>query len=309
MVLEARPSGTTPIGVHPDGTPATLAIRRHNLIIGRAGSGRPEVLTSALAGAMLTTSATELGFVIATSAATIGLPEPLLKAAHVRSYQTNLVIPAQRTRFLEQLVGAVASRRKQLRHHQVRSVTELLTRDATFAQDPELSDLIIIIDGLFEIPNPSELIVRIMHLLTLENALGIYLWLTDPAPLIPDVMNLFSDCVALQTISAAHSRDVIGIADAARISEAGVGFVKTGVSSPRLFRVLPPTGSDLDGIDTDSGRTSALRWSQALPESISLTETIARWEASGVRGCTRARRGDEKSLLTLLDGNLAGPAR
>ena len=46
-----------------------------------------------------------------------------------------------------------------------------------------------------------------------------YLWLTNPAPLPAQLMNLISNRVALRTFSPAYSREVVGIPDAALITE------------------------------------------------------------------------------------------
>lgn len=278
-LVEVLPAGTTAIGVHADGSPATLQIRAHNLIVGRNRSRRPALLTSALAGAMLTTPATEIGFLIASGAPTTGLPGEILHAAHVHCSQTNVFDRSEQVLLFEQLTGEVDNRRTLLRKHQVASTAELRALGPAIATG-QPRDLIVVIDGPFEIADPG-LAHLIEELLILEDTLGIYLWLSNPVPLHERLMNVILNRVGLQTFSCAHSDTVIGIPDAALISEPGVGFVKPHRGQPRLFRVIPPTTSDLSDIDSDSQPSAASsRWSQ-LPPSVSLAETVARWEAAG----------------------------
>lgn len=303
-VLSATPPGQTPIGVHPDQTPATVTIRGHHLIVARDGYGADQLLCSAIAGAALSRPAAELGFVIATSAATTALPTRLLEAAHIVSYQPDLRDETLLARFVEHLNAEVRTRRDALRRLRARSVEDVRQAEPDLARlHPELADLVVVIDRVGELMDfNNELSRLVAELLTAEGSLGLHLWMINPTPVtslmlhsvpMPSLlMDIITSRVALQTFSPNHSRSTLGIPDAAFIAEPGVGFHKPdNLTAPQRFAVAPLSPEELDALagtmasrvghhmfDDEGNRP---RWADALPESISLNDTIEQWEAAG----------------------------
>ena len=303
-VLSATPPGQTPIGVHLDQTPATVTIRGHHLIVARDGYGADQLLCSAIAGAALSRPAAELGFVIATSAATTALPPRLLEAAHIVSYQPDLRDETLLARFVEHLNAEVRTRRDALRRLRARSVEDVRQAEPDLARShPELADLVIVIDRVGELMDfNNELNRLVAELLTAEASLGLHLWMINPTPVtslmlhsvpVPSLlMDIIVSRIALQTFSPNHSRSTLGIPDAAFIAEPGVGFHKPdNLTAPQRFAVAPLSPEELDDLaDTMASRVghhmfddepTRPRWADALPESISLNDMIERWEAAG----------------------------
>lgn len=303
-VLSATPPGQTPIGVHSDQTPATLTIRGHHLIVARDGYGIDQLLCSAIAGAALSRPAAELGFVIATSAATTALPTRLLEAAHIVSYQPDLRDETLLARFVEHLNAEVRARRDALRRLRARSVEDVRQAEPDLSRrNPELADLVVVIDRVGELMDfNNELNRLVAELLTAEGSLGLHLWMINPTPVtslmlhsvpVPSLlMDIITSRVALQTFSPNHSKSTLGIPDAAFIAEPGVGFHKPdNLTAPQRFAVVPLSPEELDSLaDAMASRVghhmfddegNRPRWADALPESISLNETIEQWEAAG----------------------------
>lgn len=305
-ILAATPSGQTPIGVHHDHTSATITIRAHHLIIARDGFGADQLLCSAITGAALSRPVSGLGFVIATAAATTALPTRLLEAAHVDSYQTDLRDETLLARFIEHLNAEVRSRRNTLRRLGVRSVDDLRQSESDLArQHPELVDLVIVIDRVGDLIDLNNELNRVVsELLTAEGALGLHLWMINPTPLntmmmmgnvsVPSMMmDVITSRIALQTFSAHHSKVALGIPDAAFISEHGVGIYKPdNLTAPQRFAVPPPlspeeldvlanTAASQTGHHMFNDQRSRPRWAAALPDSISLKDTITQWKSAG----------------------------
>lgn len=303
-VLLATPPGQTPIGVHDDQTPATVSIRKHHLIVARDGYGAEQLLCSAIMGAALSYPASELGFVIAVAAATTALPARLLEVTHIDSYQPDLRDATLLARFIKHLNAEVQMRRDALRRLRVRSVDDLRRSDPeTARRTPELADLIVVIDGVGELIGLNNEMNRLVgELLTAEGALGLHLWMINPTPLTSIVMNsmpmtstlmdIVISRIALQTFSPKHSETTLGIPDAAFISDAGVGLYKPdNLTAPQRFAVVRIAPADLDALaDTMASKVghhlfnddrTRPRWAAALPESISLSDTIEHWQAAG----------------------------
>lgn len=303
-VLAATPPGHTPIGVHLDQSPATVPIRGHHLIVARDGFGADQLLVSAITGAALRYPQSELDFVIATAAPVPALPARLLEAAHIVSCQPDLRDATLLARFIEHLTAEVRARRDALRRLHVRSVDDLRRSDPDWARRaPELADLVVVIDRVGELLDlKGELNRLVTELIVAEGSLGLHLWMINPTPLTTVMFNsmpinsilmdVITSRIALQTFSPKHSKTTVGIPDAAFISEPGVGFHKPdNLHVAERFAVTVIAASELDALaDAMAPRVghhmfnderTRPRWADALPESISLTDTIVQWEAAG----------------------------
>ncbi len=293
-LLQQTQPGSTPIGVYADSTPATIKIRGHHILMARDSDGRDQLIASALAGAMASTSPKDLGFVLVTPAGALGLPEELLASPAIVSCQSGVATDEQVTRFIGQFRAEIRARQEALRAFGVRSVAELRRGQASDTQgEPKLADLVVLLDRANELMSAnSDLGALVSEVACAEEALGLYLWLVSPVPLntiamnsIPlpiPLMNLLPSRVALQTLSAAYSREAVGTTQAATISNSTIGFCKPDNLTPaRKFHVCAPSSDQVAQIIERSGPRSMPAWAQSLPKSLDLAEAIAHWQAAG----------------------------
>ncbi|ORV97510.1 FtsK/SpoIIIE domain-containing protein [Mycobacterium kyorinense] len=294
-LLRAHDPTVTPIGVYADGTVATLSVRRHHAIIASEHSGREDLLTSAILGAAIANPPTQLNFVLATGRSATGLPAQLANLPHVVAEETDLDDKAALARFLDHIRGEVQSRRALLQRHRVRSYAELRSAQP---QSREPTELVFVIDGATELLDTDyelrALRDLVTHIAVAEDTYGLYLWLSSPTPLPHGLRDVVPSRVALQVLSGSHSRDAIGVSDAAQLTRRGSGYVKAGnVAIPRHFQVVAPFDLDQviadiapewnhdDKLSTTAEPAERLRWAAELPQKLTITELVSQWETEG----------------------------
>jgi DNA segregation ATPase FtsK/SpoIIIE, S-DNA-T family len=244
----ARDRLRVPIGIAPDGShvdldlkePAEHGMGPHGLVVGATGSGKSELLRTLVLGLALTHSPEQLNLVLidfkggATFAGLAALP-------HVSAAITNLADDLTLVdRMDDALSGEVVRREEALRRTGHASVRDHERARAAGARLAPFPSLLVVVDELAELlscrPELVDLFVRIGRL---GRSLAMHLLVSTQRLEEGRLRGLESHLsyrVGLRTFSAAESRAVLGVPDAAQLPAVpGRGLLRTDSSDPLPF--------------------------------------------------------------------------
>ncbi|MBP2365826.1 type VII secretion protein EccCa [Pseudonocardia parietis] len=247
-----------PLGTDPAGLPVLLDIKEsahggagpHGLCIGATGSGKSELLRSAVLGLVATHAADELNLVLvdfkggATFLGLAGLP-------HVSAVITNLAEELTLVdRMADALAGEITRRQELLRAAgNLASAAEYdAARQAGTVTEP-LPSLLVVVDEFSELlaqrPEMIDLMVTVGRL---GRSLGIHLLLASQRLEEGRLRGLESHLsyrIALRTFSAAESRAVLGVPDAHLLPPTpGAAYLSAGTDELVRFRAAYVSGPE-----------------------------------------------------------------
>ncbi|MCL2653146.1 MAG: type VII secretion protein EccCa [Propionibacteriaceae bacterium] len=260
-----------PFGITPEGIPVSLDIKEsaqggmgpHGLIIGATGSGKSEVLRTLVLALALTHSPEQLNFVLvdfkggATFAGMSGLPHV---SAMISNLESELTLV---DRMADALRGEISRRYELLRRAgNFANVTDYeAARLAGKHDEPPLPALFVILDEFSELLTAKpEFIDIFVQIGRVGRSLSIHLLLSSQRLEEGKLRGLDSHLsyrIGLRTFSAAESRVVLGVTDAANLPALpGIGFLKLGSDQLVQFRAsyvaAPPRGRAHANVTTSS---------------------------------------------------------
>lgn len=228
------------LGAAPDGSAVHLDLREagrggtgpHGLLIGVTGSGKSEVLRTIVAGLLRVHDTDELSLVLVDfkGGATF---TPFEHLPHVAATITNLEAdPALVSRMSTALGAELRARQAALKQAGAASIDDLRR---------PMPRLLIIIDEFSELlsahPEALDVLVQIGRL---GRSLGVHLLVAAQRLDEGRIKGLDTHLtyrIALRTASGAESRSVIGVPDAAELTNApGHGYLRCGSAEPQRFR-------------------------------------------------------------------------
>ncbi len=247
----------SPIGVGPDGAPVHLDLKEsahrgigpHGLVVGATGSGKSELLRTLVLGLALDHHPDELAMVLvdfkggATFAGLAALP-------HVSAAITNLEAELPLVdRMQDALAGELVRRQELLRRSGHASAREHARAREAGADLEPLPSLFVVVDEFSEMlaarPELLDLFVAIGRL---GRSLGVHLLLASQRLDEGRLRGLeahLSYRIGLRTFSAAESRAVLGVPDAAGLpATPGLGFLRAGPDELVPFRAGYVSGPD-----------------------------------------------------------------
>ncbi|MCL2490058.1 MAG: type VII secretion protein EccCa [Propionibacteriaceae bacterium] len=240
-----------PFGITPEGIPVALDIKEsaqggmgpHGLIVGATGSGKSEVLRTLVLALALTHSPEQLNFVLvdfkggATFAGMAGLPHV---SAMISNLESELTLV---DRMADALRGEISRRYELLSSAgNFANVTDYeAARLAGKHDEPALPALFVILDEFSELLTAKpEFIDIFVQIGRVGRSLSIHLLLSSQRLEEGKLRGLDSHLsyrIGLRTFSAAESRAVLGVSDAANLpSLPGIGFLKLGGDQLTQFR-------------------------------------------------------------------------
>ena len=238
-----------PLGVTEAGAPLVLDLEEsarggsgpHGLVVGATGSGKSELLRTLVLGLALAHPPDRLNLVLvdfkggATFAGLAPLP-------HVAAGITNLADDHTLVdRMQDALAGELVRRQEVLRSTGHASVHEHRAAVGAGAALPPLPRLLVVVDEFAEMLTARpELLETFTAIGRLGRSLGLHLLLATQRLEEGRLRGLESHLayrVALRTFSAAESRAVLGVPDAAGLPALpGAGYLRTGPDDPVRFR-------------------------------------------------------------------------
>ncbi|WP_280232592.1 type VII secretion protein EccCb [Nocardia cyriacigeorgica] len=240
-----------PIGVAPDGQPVELDLKEaaengmgpHGLLVGAAGSGKSNLLTTIIAGLALTHSPEAVNFLLVDGVGE-GVYDRLAGLPHVSSIVSALDShPAQIRRLQLAIEGELERRQEHL--HRTGRFASLRDYDLARERDaalPPLPTLFVAIDGftnLLTAPR-SDFLETLVAIGRLGRSLGVHLLLSTARlqeERMRELGTFLSYRIALRTYSAAESRTILGVPDAYELPGApGHGYLRAEAGEPVRFK-------------------------------------------------------------------------
>ncbi len=268
-----------PIGADQDGRPVHLDLKEtahggtgpHGLVVGATGSGKSELLRTLVLGLAATHSPGELNLVLvdykggATFAGLAALP-------HTSALITNLADEAVLVeRMGDALAGEVQRRQEVLRAAGPFASRHDLERARAASPDPvalpRLPSLLVVVDEFSELLAAEPAFVDLFGTIgRLGRSLGVHLLLASQRLEEGRLRGLESHLsyrIGLRTFSAAESRTVLGVPDAASLPAVpGVGYLRTDPETLVRFTgayVSGPVVTRSPGVPATGQRVLAFR--------------------------------------------------
>ena len=201
----------------------------HGLVAGTTRSGKSELLASWLLSMAVNYSPYDVTFVIIDYKGG-GLPNSLNGLPHLVGQITNL--GSNIDRMMISLYAEVLRRQRLFAECRVKKIDDYIKgyRDGQFSEP--LPRLLIVADEFRELREEQpEFLKSLISVATIGASLGVHLVLAtqNPAGIVDDQIRANTNFqICLRVLSAAASRDMIGRADAAKITKAGRAYVKVG---------------------------------------------------------------------------------
>jgi S-DNA-T family DNA segregation ATPase FtsK/SpoIIIE len=242
---------TVPIGLADSGEIVTLDIREaaegglgpHGICVGATGSGKSELLRTMVLGLAVRHSPAELNLILIDfkGGATFSGMERL---RHVSAVITNLSAEAQLVARMKDALAGELHRRQEL-FRAVGNVTNIAEYRASRRDRPlpALASLLVVVDEFAELlQRDPEFIDLFTVICRVGRSLGVHLLLASQRldeGRLRGLESFLSYRICLKTLSAAESRAVLGVPDAAELpATPGCALLRTSEGTQTRFRAF-----------------------------------------------------------------------